>query len=88
MTFSSTIKERANFGGYRVTSGTFTNDDGSTGGNIATELRTVRIFFLTATGATVDPATPALNETLPCDGNAVTIVTTANRGGNWTAFGQ
>ena len=74
-------------GNRRITWGTFTNDGGSTGGDIDTGLHYVDRMTLTA-GAAIHADSPAINETLPCLGSAVTIVTSANGCGFWEAKGD
>ncbi len=88
MAFSSTISANATvMGNKRVRFGTFTSDGGSTGGDIDTGLRIVEAIFLQQKAAAVVADAPVVNETLPCAGSAVTIVTTANAVGYWMAVG-
>ena len=68
--------------------GTFTNDGGSTGGDINTGLHRCESMFFAGSGAAAIADMPSINETLPCAGSAVTIVTTANATGFWFAFGD
>ena len=69
--------------------GTYTNDGGSTGGDIVTRLNTVQFFALQPKGAAVSANQPVVNETMPLTntGGAVTIVTSANEVGQWLAIG-
>jgi hypothetical protein len=66
--------------------GTFTNTSGSTGGNINTGLKTIDFMLLQVKGSAVGNA-PAVNETMPADGDAVTIVTDADAVGTWVVVG-
>ncbi|MCW3994918.1 MAG: hypothetical protein NWE98_02060 [Candidatus Bathyarchaeota archaeon] len=74
-------------GTEKYTSGTFSNSGGSTGGTIDTGLRVCKRIFLQYTGAAVVSDAPVVNATLPCAGNAVSIVTVANTSGVWEAIG-
>jgi len=73
-------------GDKKMTFGTYTNSDGGQGGDIDTGLRVCQAIFL-QTGASVSADESAVNETLPCDGSAVTVVNTANSDGTWLAIG-
>ena len=90
MAFDSSVTQRptGGFGNEAISRGTFTNDGGSTGGNINTGLRTCKAIYLQYGGAAAVTGAPAVNETLPCAGNAVTIVTAANADGTWMAWGD
>jgi len=87
--FASAITERIVQGNRRVNRGTWTNS--ATGAkNIDTGLRVVTSMKIqqTAVSNAVSATAPTINETLPCDGSAVTIVTTGNTdNGNWIAEG-
>lgn len=87
MAFSSVITEKFIAGDHRVHYGTFTNTAGSTGGNIDTGLKNAHHVVLTHTGTGVVASAPVVNETLPIDGSAITIVTTADADGIWIAWG-
>jgi len=88
MAFTSTITERPKEVGHeRMSRGTFASDGGSTGGDINTGLRKCNFIALTFAASSVVADAPVVNETLPCAGTAVTIVTTANTGGYWQAWG-
>ncbi len=86
MTFASAILTHSYENGVHVVTGTFTNSDGGTGGDIETGLRTVYFIKLTHTGSTAATNAPVVNETLPCTGT-VTIVTDADFSGTWIAIG-
>lgn len=69
--------------------GTYTNDGGSTGGDVVTGLNVVEAFLLQPKGAAVSANQPVVNETFPLTntGGAVTIVTSANEVGQFLAIG-
>jgi hypothetical protein len=85
--FSSAILEQGAVGNRRVHRGTWTN--GATGAkNIDTGLRVVTSMKIQQQGSAVIADAATVNETLPCDGSAVTIVTTGNtQNGYWVAEG-
>jgi len=85
--FASAIKGRSVFGNKRVTWGTFTPSGGSTGGDINTGLRRCESILLQYGGAAAITDAAVVNETLPCSGAAVTIVTVADKAGTWIAIG-
>lgn len=85
MAFVSTKTYEGVDGDLRVTAGTWTTD--TTGGDINTGLHKCLFIALTPI-STVSPTEQcAVNETLPCDGSAVTIVVTSNVDGYWKAWG-
>lgn len=67
----------------------FTNNAGSTGGDITTGLSTVERVIMSHTGTAVSASAPAANETFPLTnaGGVVTIVTTADTTGHFIAIG-
>lgn len=79
-----------NVGRLKHMFGTYTNTAGSTGGDIdlTDALSRILYFNLQPTGSAVSISAPAVNETLPLDGTAVTIVTVADEDGVWEAWGQ
>lgn len=86
MAFSATKVGETVFGNLRVTYGTW--DGGSeTGGNINTGLHQVVHMQLTAGGSSIVADAPTINETLPHDGSAITIIVTSDTNGFWMAFG-
>jgi hypothetical protein len=87
MAFESAITGRTVFGNKRVHFGTFTNGASDAGGNINTGLRSCEAMLLQHGGAGAVASAPAVNETLPAAGSAITIVTTAGADGYWTAVG-
>jgi hypothetical protein len=70
------------------TYGTCTSDGGSTGGDIDTGMDQCIFIKLEVPGEAVVAGVSAANETFPCDGHAVTIVTAANESGRWIAEGK
>ncbi len=89
MTFASTITRVIPniVGDRKITHGTYTNGSGDTGGNINTGLKVCEFIQLQPTGSSVIASNPVINETLPIDGSAITIVTTDNEDGIWMAYG-
>jgi hypothetical protein len=88
MAFASTITARPKSDGImRISRGTYASSGGSTGGDIDTGLNKCHFIVLQGAAAAVTADAPVVNETLPCDGTAVTIVTTANSTGVWEAKG-
>ena len=85
MAFSSAITGKSVFGNKVITYGTYTNSS-SSGGDIDTGLKLCESIHLQPGGGAA--STSAVNETLPIDGSAVTIVTASNVSGYWFAFGQ
>ena len=89
MAFASTITRPVKniMGDRKETHGTYTNGGGDTGGDIDTGLRVCEYIQLQPTGAAVVASAPSVNETLPADGSAITVVNTADEDGNWIAWG-
>ena len=86
MAFTSAITKRAKMiGTGSINFGTWTTD--TTGGDIDTGLLNVDAIFLQTSGSAVSADQSAVNETLPCDGSAVTIVCTSGADGTWMAIG-
>jgi hypothetical protein len=86
MAFASTITKNGMMPGTgRVTFGTWTTD--TTTGDIDTGLLVCEAIFLQTTGGTASASQATVNKTLPCAGNAVTIVGTSAIPGNWMAIG-
>lgn len=86
MGFTSTITRKMLIEDRKLHYGTFTSNSGSTGGDVDTGLRRVDVFWMQVKGSTVGNS-PVVDETMPCDGNAVTIKTDANAVGQWIAIG-
>ena len=74
-------------GDLRITSGTFTNAGGSSGGDIYTGLHQIQGMILQHNSSAVVADQPVLNETFPMH-DPVTIVTTADADGYWWAWGS
>lgn len=70
--------------------GTYTNDGGSTGGDIKTQLGQVDGFWLAPKGSSVIATASVINETFPLvnENGTVTVVTSADEVGQWYAFGS
>jgi hypothetical protein len=85
MAFASTKDYEGVFGDLRVTSGTWTTD--TTGGDINAGLHKCLFISLTPASSPSPTEQCAVNETLPCDGSAITIVVTSGVDGNWIAYG-
>lgn len=87
MAFSSTITQRAVANGNkRMSMGTFDCASVATG-NINTGLRSCEHISLIVKSSAVATNAPVVNEALPVDGSAVTIVTDSSAVGNWIAWG-
>ena len=89
MAFTSVITDKVSMGSKYATYGTYTNADGSTGGDIKTGLSTVDFLKLQPGGSAAYALAPSVNETFPLTGHtAVTVVNNANETGYWFAFGK
>lgn len=84
---SGVLGQNVGRGSLRMHFGTWANDGGSTGGDIDTGLAQCYYIKLNIKGASVSATIPVVNETFPCGGSAITIVTPANASGTWEAFG-
>jgi len=87
MAFESAIIGAAPMGNKRMVWGTFTNGGSDSGGNINTGLRICEQMFLQHGDTNVVASAPVVNESLPVDGLAVTVVTVTGADGYWLAFG-
>ena len=87
-TSSLTRTEHNHVGDRQITTGTYVNTAGSIGGDIDTGLSECEYIQLQPTGAAVGANQPSVNETLPVDGSAVTVVTDADQDGIWIAYGR
>ena len=88
MTMASSVTQRDVWGSMAVSMGTFTNEAGDGGGNIATGLNRCYGLILQPGGA---GNACVVNETFTAnglDGSAIKIVTDAGVDGNWLAFGD
>ena len=84
MAFASAVTHKTVFGNKRIHYGTFGS---STGGDIDTGLRSCEHINLTVKGSAVTANAPAVNEDMPCAGNAVTVVHDSGMTGYWMAVG-
>jgi hypothetical protein len=86
MAFSQAITDRQRCpGSMRVAMGTWTGASATTG-ELNTGLAKVHGIALTPKGS-ASAAQCAHDETLPCDGDAVTINFTSGTNGTWMAWG-
>jgi hypothetical protein len=74
-------------GNRRMITGTFSNSEGSEGGEIATGLHVVRAMSLQYTGSTVVNGAPTIKTTLPAP-DPVEVVTAPNSCGIWISTGE
>jgi len=79
---STTIDAKTVFGNWRVHFGHFSAASG-TGGEINTGLDKCHFIFFFVNHSSVHADAIAANETMPCDGSAVTVVHTSSGGGNY-----
>ncbi len=88
MAWGSVISQRAiqAYGNKRKSWGTFDASSAS-GGDIDTGLRSCEKIVLTCKGSAVATNAPAVNESLPVAGSAVTIVCDSSQLGYWEATG-
>ena len=73
---TTTIDKRISLGNMRGVVGHWVNS--GTGGEVNTGLRQCHALFASPLDSSVVADQFAINETLPCDGSAVTVVTTSN----------
>lgn len=74
-------------GRLKMTTGTYTNGSGDTGGNIDTGLTMCEMLLLQPKGDSAIATANAVNESFPIAGSAVTVVTADDEDGYWIAFG-
>jgi len=86
MAFSSAITHKTVFGNKRIHHGTFSCASVA-GGDINTGLRQCDFIHLQGKSSAVITNAPAVNESLPVAGSAVTIVTDSGMTGYWWAQG-
>ncbi|MHC4310883.1 MAG: hypothetical protein ACYSW3_00245 [Planctomycetota bacterium] len=86
MAFGSAITVKTVFGNKRFHAGTFSCASVA-GGDVNTGLRSCETMNLTLQGSAVASTAPAVNESLPVAGSAVTIVTPSSAAGYWEATG-
>ena len=87
MAFTSSVDSYGILGDRRCTRGRFEQGGSDTGGDIDTHMTMVELLLFQIENATATADVPVVNETFPCDGRAVTIVTPAGVSGVWCAIG-
>jgi hypothetical protein len=90
MAFTVKTTETFQMIGSKAICGTYTNDSGSTGGNITLGFQTLFSLQLQPKGSAVSANQPVVNAILPLKGryNVIApIVTSANESGNFIAIG-
>ena len=85
MAFTPVITGYFNWGNKRISYGTWTTD--TTGGDIDTGITVCEGMTLQHTGSAAIADDPAIAETFPCAGSAITIAVTSGKPGNWRAWG-
>ena len=88
MAFASAIKKIRVIGSMKIANGTFASSSDGVGGDIDTGLRLCEAITLTSKGSAITTGANVVNETLPVNGSAITIVTDADVTGTWVAFGK
>jgi len=88
MAFTSVVTHKSVAGDVCITYGTYASTDGATGGNINTNTDRCLFIKLQPLGESAQLLSPSIDETVPCDGKAVTVVTNANESGIWIAIGE
>jgi hypothetical protein len=85
--FTSTNSNRPKaIGTMRMSFGRY-DDDATGGGDIDTGLNMCHSIMLSHEGSAIEAKVAVVNETLPVDGSAVTIVCENSDTGYWLAFG-
>jgi hypothetical protein len=84
----STFVGRSVWGNEVMTWGTYTDAGGGAGGDINTKIHLCNKILLQPYGNAVATNASVVNETLPVDGSAVSIVCDASQSGLWVAFGD
>lgn len=88
MSITSTFVGRSVLGDKALTYGTYTDSGTGTEDNIDTKLHRCEMIILQPYGSSAATDAPAVNETLPVDGSAVTVITKASQSGIWIAIGD
>ena len=84
----STIENRPKaIGNMRMSFGRYDDDAPAGGGDIDTGLEMCHSIMLTHEGSAIEAKVAVVNEDLPVDGSAVTIVCENSDTGYWLAFG-
>lgn len=87
MAFAVVVTRRGIIGDITYVYGTYVNDGGSTGGDIATGLNTVDQLIIQEKGSSISSDRSVVNETMPA-ADGITIVTSSNESGTWLALGK
>jgi hypothetical protein len=85
MAFGAVVVGKTVFGNKRVHFGTYGS---STGGDVDTGLRRCEHMILGCKGSAVQGNAPVVDESMPCAGNAVSIVHDSGAVGYWLAIGN
>ena len=88
MAITTVISEKWFAGSKAYTRGTFTTAGGNTGGNMNVGLHKVDFISFTPDASTSPTEQCQVDETLPYDGSAITVVVTDGVDGYWMAFGD
>jgi len=88
MSITSTFVGRSVLGDKALTYGTYADSGAGTEDNIDTKLHRCEMIILQPYGSSAATDAPAVNETLPVDGSAVTVITKASQSGIWIAIGD
>ena len=88
MSITDTFVGRSILGDKALTYGTYTDAGEGTEDDINTKLHRCEMIILQPYGASAATDAPAVNETLPVDGSAVTVITAASQAGIWVALGD
>jgi hypothetical protein len=87
MSITATITEKISLGNKWAVIGTYEDSSAGTADDIDTGLQMVDFMILQPSGSAVDTNAPAVNETLPTDGSAVSVIVDASSTGYWFAIG-
>ena len=88
MSITDTFVGRSVMGSECMTWGTYEDSSAGTEDDINTKLHICTRMILQPYGSAAGTDAPAINETFPLDGSAVTIITVASETGMWVAWGD
>jgi len=88
MSITATLVGRSILGDKALTYGTYTDSGTGTEDDIDTKLHRCEMIILQPYGTSAATDAPAVNETLPVAGSAVTVITKASQSGIWIAIGD
>jgi len=88
LAFTVTIIKKGIIGDLEYVIGKYVNDSGSTGGELTTGLSNVDNLVLQEKGSSVSSDRSVVNEDFPLAKGDVTIVTSSNETGTFTAWGN